>query len=422
LLPRGPQVHVAGAFAEAFVSDAEVISETGRRYLRLQRAAEVGPIRLGRLLAYFGNVEAVLEASKMDLLRVEGIGPVTAAAVRQARDDAGVEKEIERAAACGVRILCLEDAEYPATLRRVPDPPICLYVRGALEPADTVAIAVVGSRRCSHYGCEQAERFGALLGQAGFTVVSGLARGIDGHAHRGALRSGGRTLGVLGNGLANVYPPEHFALATEITQHGALLSELPLDTGPEAKNFPPRNRIIVGLALGVLVVEAGEHSGALISARLANEYNREVFALPGRVDQLATSSGTNALIRDGHAKLVMSLEDILAELGPIGDALRGNVTTAGDGDGRGTAPASAPGRLSEPEQLVLNALDIDPLDIDTVCRQVTLPPARVAAVLTTLQLKGVIQQLPGHRFVRRRASGPAVAVGSEGPSGPEPQG
>ncbi|MBI4717113.1 MAG: DNA-protecting protein DprA [Planctomycetes bacterium] len=401
-----------------------VISATAVHHLRLHLIPDVGPIRFRRLAAYFGSPEAALAASRGELLRVEGIGPRLAERICAARGSDAAEREVERAAQLGIRIFCTEDAEYPQALKHIPDPPICLYVRGRLEAEDGVALAVVGTRRCSHYGREQATRFGELLAQTGFTVVSGLARGIDSAAHRGALAVGGRTIAVLGNGLASVYPPEHHELAVQIAGSGAVVSEFPIDTAPAAENFPPRNRIIVGLTLGVLVVEAGRRSGALITARLANEYDREVFALPGRVDHPELTEGSNGLIRDGTAKLVMCLDDVLCELGEVGAALRGAALSSGSESRRArgqpsslTGQAAADGgaagaggrdyptrglqRLEGHERAVYEAIAAGAEDVDALCAVTQLDAGRVSSTLTALQLRGLVQQLPGGRFERR---------------------
>ena len=377
-----------------------VVSEVGRKYLRLHLAPMVGPIRLRNLIEHFGSIEAVLDASRTELMQVSLISEKVAEAVFQARGDATVDTEIERASQCGVRILCLEDSDYPKPLHHIPDPPTCIYVRGTLQPTDCVALAIVGTRRCSHYGREQAMRFAELLGAAGFTVISGLARGVDGHAHRGAIRAGGRTIAVLGNGLATVYPPEHNELAEEITRAGALVSEYPIDVSPTPENFPRRNRIIVGLALGVIIVEAGKRSGALITARLAGEYNREVFAIPGRLDQPSLTCGTNGLIRDGQAKLITSLEDILDELQEVGEIMRGYAGDEAEPAGEAPAAASPAGAT---EQAILTVLAEGTADADEICMSAELDMAQVTSTLTALQLKGLIQRLPGNRFARRKA-------------------
>jgi len=371
-------------------------SEIAAKHLRLHLADGVGPITFGRMIEYFGHIDRALGASAAELRCLERVGARTAETIARSRDSAPVEQELALAAQHGIRVICREDEDYPVGLRHIPDPPVCLYVNGSLLKTDAVALAVVGSRRATHYGHEQARRFGQLLGQAGLTVVSGLARGIDSAAHRGALDVDGRTIAVLGNGLADIYPPEHRSLADEIAANGAVLTELPMTTAPEAANFPKRNRIIAGLALGVLVIEGARNSGALITARLANEYNREVFALPGRVD-LPNSTGPNTLIRNSHAKLITCLEDILDELGETGAVLAGKEVKDAT-----ALPAArpAPANLSETEKQVLAVLTRDEaITIDAVCQLAKLEPAQVASALTTLQLKGAVKQLPGSVFI-----------------------
>ena len=382
-----------------------VISDVGRKYLRLQLTTDVGPIRLRNLLDHFGSVDAVLAASRGDLERVRGIAGRVSEGIFRARNDNAAEREIDRAAHFGLRIVCLEDPDYPKPLLNIPDPPTCLYIRGQLRPADAVAVAIVGTRRCSHYGREQAVRFGELLGHAGFTVVSGLARGVDGHAHRGALRAGGRTVAVLGNGLGSVYPREHESLAAEVAEAGAVLSEFPVETSPAPENFPRRNRIIAGLSLGVIVAEAGKQSGALITARLANEYNREVFAVPGRVDQPELTLGTSGLIRDGQAKLVTGLDDVLDELGNVGEVMRTSAPPAPltpDHQDAAMMVAAAL-TLTTEERAVLDAVTKGTEDADAICLETQLDIGRVTPVLTSLQLKGLVKRLPGGCFARRTA-------------------
>ncbi len=377
---------------------SQCASPVAAQYLALNMAPDVGPITVRRLIEHFSDLEGVFSASTTELAQVEGVGPQRAKAIRRARDNPDLAEELARAADEGVRILCTQDDEYPAPLRHIPDPPICLYVRGTLEPTDAVAIAIVGARRCTYYGMEQARRFGSALAGAGFTVVSGLARGVDGYAHEGALAAGGRTFAVLGNGLTRIYPPEHADLGERVAHHGALIGELPMDAAPEAKNFPPRNRIIIGLCLGVLVIEAGRRSGALITARLATEYNREVCAVPGRVDSDA-SAGTNAMIRDGQAKLVTCLEDVLDELGDVGRIMLPEDTDANRGESATEGAAAPP--LTQEERQVLDALSQEPTGPDYICEGSGLAVSKVVAVLTALQMKGLVRQLPGTRYVRR---------------------
>lgn len=378
-------------------TDSKLISTIAGEYLRLQTARGVGPVCARKLIEHFGDIEGIFDASITALEVVEGVGRQRAEAILVAKNSDAADREIEAAGQRGLRIICWEDADYPKLLHHITDPPLCLYVRGRLEPEDGVAVAVVGARRCTRYGLEQAERFGGLLAGAGFTVVSGMARGADAAGHRGALSVGGRTVAVLGCGLGHMYPPEHADLADEIAGSGAVISALPVDTAPEAANFPPRNRIVVGMSLGVLVIEAGKRSGALISARLANEYNREVFALPGLVNN-PYAFGTNALIRDGGAKLVACLEDILDELGDVGRMMQPDGSQA---DAKSGQSPPLPARLDEAERCIVDVLSAVETPLEFICEQSGLSPAVVAATLMKLQLKGVITQRPGNVFVRR---------------------
>lgn len=412
------------------------ISNPGRIYLRWALTDGVGPLTFSRLVIQLGDPEQALGAPASLLQTVKGIGRERADAIARGPDRSEVEREIESAAEHGARIICRVDPEYPEGLKRIPDAPIVLYVKGELRPTDAVALAVVGSRRCTIYGSEQARRFGELLAGAGFTVVSGLARGIDAFAHHGAVDAGGRSLAVMGRGLTEVYPPENGALAAKVLESGAWLTELPMQAAVRAENFPGRNRIIAGLTLGTLIVEAAQRSGALITARLASEYNREVFAVPGRA-QDPMSQGTNALIRDGAAKLVTCLEDILDELGEVGRRMRpaeaterrGDEATKGDAtagaapdngsepearardaardpDIRRGGPAvlpshGTPAPLSAAESRVYGVIGYDPVLQDVIIRTAELPPGDVLAAMTSLELKGLIRRLPGNLVVRR---------------------
>lgn len=366
--------------------------------LRWSLVPDVGPVLFGRIVERFGGAEKALGASAGQLQTIEGIGRETAGRMARARDGVDVQGELELAARHGVRIICREDDEYPPALAHIPDPPICLYVRGRIDRLDALAIGIVGSRRCTIYGREQARRFGQQLAGRSVTVVSGLARGIDGEAHKGALEAEGRTIAVLGNGLSTLYPPEHADLAERIVSAGAgaIVSELPMATSPDGKNFPPRNRIIAGLSLGVLVIEAARRSGSLTTARVATEYNREVFAVPGRIDS-EFSWGANALIRDQHAKLVSCVDDITAELGEAGEVLG---TIEPERPPADTLFAAAAANLGDDERRVLEALDQQGQSIEAVADATGLPPGRVASILVSLQLKGLARQLPGNLFVR----------------------
>jgi DNA processing protein len=361
-----------------------------RSCLHLALTPGVGAVSFRSLLEHFGSAERALGASASELAEVPGFGAKRAEEVARARDAIDVRPEMELAARHGVTIAAFGSPTYPVALTYLAAPPPVLYVRGTLVPEDARAMAIVGSRRCSLYGQQQAERFGTALGQSGFTVVSGLARGIDIRAHIGALASGGRTVAVLGNGLASIYPPEHEARAHEIIERGALVSEFPMSTQPSPENFPRRNRVISGLSLGVLVVEAGHRSGALITASIAAEQGKEVFALPGRVDTPFTV-GTHKLIQDG-AKLVHSPQDILDEFADLG-------LTATAEQGQGTLPLGP--AVDPQEEAILGSLDADPLTADDLAERTGLPVAAVAANLTLLELKGLVRSVPGPRYMRR---------------------
>jgi DNA processing protein len=286
----------------------------------------------------------------------------------------------------------LGDAEYPAALRTIDLPPPFLLVRGGLIREDGLAVAVVGSRRGSAYGLRMAERLASDLGARGVTVVSGLARGVDTAAHRGALDASGRTIAVLGSGVDVVYPPENRRLALEIAGAGAIVSQFPMGTPPLPHHFPARNRIIAGLTLGTVVVEAAERSGALITARCAGELGREVYAVPGNVS-LPGSQGTNGLIQDG-AKLVQGWEDVVAEWpADWRRALREvPLTSAGDR----AATAVEPG-----DRAILGMLGDEPIAVDAVVERSGLPPSQVSARLTALELRGLVRRMTGQRYVRR---------------------
>ena len=353
---------------------------------------EVGAVTFANLVDRFGSAEAALSANLGALASVPGIGATIARRIIESRDRVDVDGELRLIAEHGVTVLTPRDSGYPYALRHIPDPPPVLYVQGELKEADAVGIAIVGSRRCTRYGFEQAERFGHLLARAGLTVVSGMARGIDSAAHRGALAAGGRTLAVFGCGLCHTYPPEHDELRRLIAAGGAVLSELPMRVAPEGGHFPNRNRIIAGLTLGTLVVEAANRSGALITARLAGEFNREVFALPGRVDS-PYSQGPHALIRDG-AKLVQCLDDILDELGDVGQTLRPEgLDPLGD-----EVPLVA---LTPEEEKLMAVMDNEPRGIEELVHLTRIELPQVMGLLTQLQLKSQVSQLPGQLFIRR---------------------
>ena len=359
--------------------------------LRLALVGGVGPRTRQSLLQYFGTPRAVLLATASELQRVTGVGPTLS---HRIVDDGRALNVADLRATCDeheIKILGDISPDYPRMLREIPDPPGVLFVQGELRESDGLAIAIVGTRRATRYGRRQAERLASGLARAGFAVVSGLARGVDAAAHRGALDGGGRTLAVLGSGLLNLYPPEHGDLARRIAGQGAVISELPPFQPPQSGAFPQRNRLISGMSLGVVVVEAAERSGALITARHAMEQGREVFAVPGRVDT-PTSRGCHRLLRDG-ARLVESVEDILDELGPLVE------TTKIDEQRTVRHPAEL--QLNEQEQAVLQAVGEDPTDIDLVIHRSRLPTHRALSTISVLEMRHLLCRLHGNRIVRR---------------------
>ncbi|MBP7050025.1 MAG: DNA-processing protein DprA [Phycisphaerae bacterium] len=371
-------------------------------WLKLIRADEVGPVTFGRLLKRFGSVDAALGASVSELTKVEGVGSKTAERIAASRDQFNAREELELAARLGVWLLHMEDARYPRLLRQIYDPPPVLYVKGTLTREDTLGVAIVGCRRCSLYGQEQASRFAHLLAAAGFTVVSGMARGIDTAAHSGALAAQGRTIAVQGCGLSRVFPPENAKLFELISASGACISELPLQAEPLAEHFPPRNRIIAGLSLGTLVIEAGLRSGALITAQTALESNREVMAMPGKIDS-PVSQGPHQLLKQG-ARLVESVEDIMEALGYVGEQLKDHTAlTTKEAVETVEAPLFDPAKfnLKGHEKTLYDALGKEPTHIDQIIADTDLPAGAANAAVMSLRLKGLVRQFPGNLFARR---------------------
>lgn len=370
----------------------EVVDRVGQLAdsLTLMLVSGVGPITRRALLDRFGSAAAVLAASQTQLRQVRGVGPELARRLTSASHDINALDEIQICATHDIEILVEWDEAYPGLLREIHDPPGVLFVRGDLAPQDGLAVAVVGTRHATQYGLRQAERLAGGLARAGLTIVSGLARGIDAAAHRAALAAGGRTIAVLGCGVLEIYPPEHDELARDIIQSGALLSESPPRMKPMSGLFPQRNRVITGLSLGVVVVEAAERSGALVSARHAMEQGREVFAVPGPIDS-RMSRGCHALLRDG-ARLVESVDDVLEELGPLCFAVP-------DIAGR-TIHHPAELQLNEQEQAVLDAIHGVSTSVDEICATSRVPVHRVLATLSVLESRRLIRRLSGTRVAR----------------------
>ena len=352
-------------------------------WLALNMVPGVGPITYRNLVGQFRDPERVFAASPKTLAAVEGVGEKTIRAIKDFPAETAAVEELKKAKDLGVYILTFRDQGYPKNLLQIYDPPPLLYVRGKLDKGDSPMVAMVGSRKGSPYGRAVTKKISKALAAVGVTVVSGMARGIDTCAHLGSLEAGGMTLAVLGCGIDIMYPPENERLFLDIIDHGAVISEFPLSTPPEGKNFPKRNRIISGLSLGVVIVEATADSGSLITASHALEQGREVFAVPGNVG-MATSQGTHALIKQG-AKLVEGAQDILVEIIP---QFEGTVI-------REETPA-----LNDEEDGILQILSHNPLHIDEISRLSQMEIRRVSTILLELELKGVISQLGGKLFVR----------------------
>jgi DNA processing protein len=362
---------------------SELDMEDKLYWLALNMVPGIGPIAYRNLVARFRDPERVFAAAQKELTAVEGIGEKTIGAIKSFPAKEVAAEELKKAKDLGVSILTLRDQGYPKNLLQIYDPPPLLYVRGKWNAGDSPMVAMVGSRKGSPYGRAVTKKISKELASGGVTVVSGMARGIDTCAHLGALEAGGMTIAVFGCGIDIIYPPENEKLFFAIIDHGAAISEFPLSTPPEGKNFPKRNRVISGLSLGVVIVEATADSGSLITASHALEQGREVFAVPGNVG-MATSKGTNTLIKQG-AKLVEGAQDILVEILPQYE---------------GKPYQEEIPLLSDEEDGILQLLSHNPLHIDEISRLSQMEVRRVSTILLELELKGVISQLGGKMFVR----------------------
>ncbi len=358
-------------------------------WLALSLIPGLGSILIKRLLERFKTAEAVFRAPMKELLKIEGLGEKVASEVLKGPFEKAVSKELSLLEEVQGRIVTLKDDDYPNRLKDIYDPPALLYVRGELRKEDELAIAIVGSRKTSPYGRWITEKIGQDLAHHRVTVVSGMARGIDSLAHKGALQGGGRTIAVLGCGVDVIYPSESRNLFYQIIEQGAILSEYPMGSPPEGGHFPRRNRIISGLSIGVVIVEASAKSGSLITAGYALEQGREVFAIPGNVGA-ETSRGTNQLIKEG-AKLVESSEDILEEILP---------QWRGEGERGQEADRPVPDLTSE-EKVLYQLLTETPLHIDAIIQESQLDPGKVSSFLLNLELKGLISQWPGKCFTKK---------------------
>ena len=361
------------------------MGETRGYWLGFSLVKGIGPARVRALLDAFGDIESAWNASLTDLRRV-GLAATLADALIEARARLDLGAELERIDQAGFKLLTWQDATYPERLLEIDAPPLVLFVRGELEYEDRWAAAIVGTRKPTRYGTDVAHEVALALARNGVTVVSGLARGVDSVAHRAALEAGGRTLAVLGSGVDHIYPPEHRRLAEEIAENGAVLSDYPLGTRPEPGNFPPRNRIISGLALVAVIVEAGDSSGALITAEFAADQGRDVFAVPGSIYSPA-SRGTNRLIQSG-ARPLLTADEVLEALNLDVLARQETVSEALPED--------------ETERQLLQALAGEPLHVDELGALCGLPMSQVSASLAMLELKGRVRQVGGMHYIRAR--------------------
>jgi len=352
-------------------------------WLALNSIPDVGPVLGRKLLSAFGTPENIFQLSIHELIQVEGIGKSRASRIISFNRWDFVEKELQKAEALNVRLLTLNDPDYPIGLRNIHDAPIILYVKGRFEHADKYAISIVGSRTSSDYGVQVAETMGYRLSSSGLTVVSGMARGIDTASHKGALRAAGRTIAVLGSGIDVPYPYSNRGLMDKIASSGAVISEFPFGTGPNKENFPKRNRIISGLSLGVVVIEATLDSGSLITVAYALDQGKEIFAVPGNITS-GNSRGTNDLIKKG-ARLVESAEEVIDELRPL---LKGILR-----EDKKSIP-----ELDEDEKRIHNCLESEPKHIDSITRGIHMTSGKALSVLLRLELKGLVRQSEGKHF------------------------
>lgn len=356
-------------------------------YIILNSLRLIGPVRVRKLREALGSVEAIFSERVGGLSKIEGIGQGPAESIMSWEKTFDLKSELARCEELKIEIADCEDESYPKQLLEIYDPPLVLYYRGDLEAASKRSIAVVGSRSTTYYGLETAKKLSYQMAYAGLTVGSGLARGIDTAAHQGALAAKGRTLAVVGSSLDLIYPPENRPLAEMIAEkRGVVLSEFSLGTAPDKQTFPMRNRIVSGLSSGVLVVEAGDKSGALITARMALEQGRQVFAIPGRIND-ESAKGCHRLIKDG-AKLVESVEDILQEFEFLFPKVEAEPRLAWPDD------------LTAEEVLLLQTLDIHEMQLDEIIRKCGLPSAKVSSTLLRLEMRKMIRQLPGKHFVK----------------------
>ncbi|MCX7843007.1 MAG: DNA-processing protein DprA [Clostridia bacterium] len=355
-------------------------------WIWLSSIPKIGPVKRKMLLEHLGNPENIWYARGEELRRLGFLSEECVARIVDMKYRKAAEKHFEDIYKNGIDVITIQDETYPWYLKNIYDPPVVLYKKGKLVPDESM-VAVVGSRKATRYGLDMAERIACELSARGIAVVSGMARGVDSYAHRGALKAGGRTIAVLGCGLDVVYPPENERLMNDIIMSGAVLSEYAPGVQPFPGNFPARNRIISGLSMGVAVIEAGEKSGSLITADLALEQGRDVFAVPGNMNSL-NSRGTNRLIKEG-AKIVTSIDDILEEIGCYNEAHKKSCQHTSKSNARRF------NGLDSDEQAILEALANEPLHIDLLALKCKMPIQSINSLVIVLELKGLVEQLPG---------------------------
>jgi DNA processing protein len=379
-------------------SNIELMGETLPKkwfpWVALKSIPGIGNILFKRLIDRFSSPEKVFAASIQELSQISGISENLAFRIISFKFEETIKKEIDHVIEKGFHIITFSDMDYPQLLRNIPDPPPYLYVSGKLSP-QSHNIAVVGSRNPTAYGISTTRRLSENLAILGFTIVSGMARGIDSAAHEGALSGKGKTIAILGSGLDKIYPPENRKLFDQISENGAVISEFPIQSPPEAHHFPIRNRIISGMSLGTVVVEAARKSGSLITARLAAEQNREVFAVPGSIHSFK-SCGTNSLIKQG-AKLVEHAQDIIEELSP---QIQENLECISDNAYLDNRVKVLP-KLNPEEQIVMNHLEPYPIHVDELVRKTSIAPGKLLSILLKFELEGIAEQLPGKCFSLR---------------------
>ena len=357
----------------------------------LNLTGELGHKGVEALLEHFGSTDAIFKAGRSELEKVQGVKQKAVDNILAVWKERDPEGELKKAEKSGVKVIGYTSGEFPEALKKLYDAPLVLYVLGEIRKTDSLALAIVGARRATFYGKTQSESLAFGLASAGFTIISGMARGVDEYAHRGALKAGGRTIAVIGSGLSNPYPPENKSLIEPIAASGAIISEFPLDFPPLAENFPRRNRLISGLSLGVIVVEAAQRSGAMITARWAMEQGREVFAVPGAVNS-PMSRGCHALIKDGAA-LVQDVDDVINELGALVEGITFSDNKNCTGPDREIA-------LSEREKSIYDLLSPSETNIEEIIAASGKNPQEVMAILSMLSLKRFVKKLPGQNYAK----------------------